>query len=212
MDSKDIKSIVNIKKILEFSGKIARDGTDNTEDDSGPRRDKSRSWGDGDETSNDARAEPHCRPLAIKTVIEEDPGDTSCGGSGVGDEAGHDGADVSSKGRTTVEAEPADPQEHRAEDDVGDVVWAVWETSCCAVTGALAKHQRVGECSSAGRDMDWSSTSEVKATEHERPAIGVPGPAGDRIVDNGGPDEDEDNTWEHATTVSSRADGKCGTV
>lgn len=128
----------------------------------------------------------------------------------MGDEAGHDGADVGSEGRATVEAEPADPQEHRAEDDVGDVVWAVGKTIGCAVSGALAEHEGVGKGGGAGGDVDWSSTSEVETTHLEGPAVGVPGPAGNRIVDDGGPDEDEDHAWEHATTVSCRADGECG--
>ena len=53
--------------------------------------------------------------------------------------------------------------------------------------------------------MDWSTSGKIKTTENINPTIGIPCPTGDRIVDNGCPDEDEDDTRKHATAFSSSA-------
>ena len=45
-------------------------------------------------------------------------------------------------------------------------------------------------------------------TEQERPAVGIPCPACHRVVNNGSPDEHEDNAGKHASTVSSSSDSK----
>lgn len=60
--------------------------------------------------------------------------------------------------------------------------------------------------------MHWCSASKIQATEHERPAVSVPGPAGERVVDDGCPDKDENYGWEHAATVGSGTDGQCCTI
>ena len=56
--------------------------------------------------------------------------------------------------------------------------------------------------------MHRGATSEVETSELEDPARGIPGPAGDRIIDNRGPDEDEDYACEHAAAVGSGSDGE----
>lgn len=60
--------------------------------------------------------------------------------------------------------------------------------------------------------MHGSSTSEVEAAHFEGPASRVPGPACDRVVDYGGPDEHEDDAGEHAASVCCSADGEGGTI
>ena len=44
-----------------------------------------------------------------------------------------------------------------------------------------------------GRDVDGRASREVEAAELERPPIGVPGPAGNGVVDDRRPDEHEDH-------------------
>lgn len=58
--------------------------------------------------------------------------------------------------------------------------------------------------------MDGSTTGEVKATELGGPTADVPGPVSDRIVDNCGPDEDEEDHGHDAATLGGGADGESG--
>ena len=69
-----------------------------------------------------------------------------------------------------------------------------------AVAATLAEVDGDGEARGPGDDVDRSSSGEVEAAEDEDPAVGVPGPVGDGVVDDGGPDEDEDH--ERAETTS----------
>ena len=56
--------------------------------------------------------------------------------------------------------------------------------------------------------MDRGSTGKVKATQFVDPAIWVPCPTGDCIVDDRGPDEHEDNAWKHTTALGHSTDSK----
>lgn len=56
--------------------------------------------------------------------------------------------------------------------------------------------------------MHGRTAGEVQAAELVGPAVCVPSPIGDWVVDDGGPDEDEDECGEHATPVSCGTDGK----
>lgn len=80
-----------------------------------------------------------------------------------------------------------------------------------AVAASLAEHHGVGERSRAGGDVNWSSTGEIEAAELVDPSRRVPRPAGNRIIDDGGPDEHEDESWQNATALGSGADreGNC---
>lgn len=209
--SEDIEGVVNVDEELELGGVVACGSSDNTVDNSGPWWDVSRSWSDGDETSDDTGAETNSGPLLLKTVIEQAPGDSTDGSSNVGNQASHNSTDVGSTGRSTVESEPSNPEENGTEDNVGDVVWAVVEF-VSAVSASLSKHERVSQSSRSRRNMDWSSSGEIETSHLVRPSVGVPGPAGKWVVDYGGPDEHEDDGWKHATTLSSGTNGECDTI
>lgn len=58
--------------------------------------------------------------------------------------------------------------------------------------------------------MHGGAAGEVEAAEEEGPAVGVPGPAGDGVVDDGGPDEDEDEDGAEAGAFGEGADGEHG--
>ncbi len=111
----------------------------------------------------------------------------------MGDNAGHDGTEVSGESRATVEAEPSDPEENGTEDDVRNVVRSVRETCGLFVSGTLAEHDGESESSGTGGDVDGCATGEIETAELERPTVRIPGPVGDRVVDDGRPDEDEDD-------------------
>lgn len=212
MLAEDIERVVDFDHILELGGIIAADGADDTEDDGGPGGHETRSRSDSDQARDGARAETDGRPLLVEAVIEEHPGNATDGGSEMGHDAGHDGTHVGGERRAAVEAEPADPEEDRAEHDVGDVVGSVGEAVGVRVAGALAEHDGVCESCGAGRDVDGGSTGEIEAAHFEGPASRVPGPAGDGVVNYGGPDEHEDHAGKHATSVCGGTDGERGAV
>ena len=54
--------------------------------------------------------------------------------------------------------------------------------------------------------MDGGAAGEVESAEDEGPAVGVPGPAGDGVVDDCGPDEDEDGDGTQAGVFGEGAD------
>lgn len=56
--------------------------------------------------------------------------------------------------------------------------------------------------------MHGRATCEIEAAELEGPAVRVPGPVGDRVVDYGRPDEDEDYAGQDARPIDGCADGE----
>lgn len=58
--------------------------------------------------------------------------------------------------------------------------------------------------------MDGSTTGEIETSENKHPTVCVPCPAGDGIVDEGGPDEDEDTARKHASSFRGGADSEGG--
>ena len=91
------------------------------------RANEARSWSDGNQTRDSARAEPNSGPLALQAVIPEHPGDSTDRGSEVGDDTGRGCADVRSQGATTVKSEPTEPEEDGSDNNVCGVVGLVGE-------------------------------------------------------------------------------------
>lgn len=80
-----------------------------------------------------------------------------------------------------------------------------------SVSAALTKVNGDGEgCGSRG-DVDRGSTSKVETAEDERPTVGVPGPAGDWVVDDCGPDEHKGKERAKATAFGNCTDCDCAT-
>lgn len=225
VDGKDVERIVNVKQELELGGIIAGDGSDDSEDDGGPRWDEAGAGSDGDETGNDTTAETDGGPLALEPVVEDTPGQATNAGSNVGDDGSHDRSEVSREGTAGIEAKPSgervstddereygfnylpNPQKDGSEDDVGDIVGTVVQF-VSTVTATFSEHQRVGQSGGARGNVDRGATSKVKTTHVEGPAGAVPGPASNGIVDDGGPDEGEDHGGQDATTLGGSTDGE----
>ncbi|KAI6771075.1 hypothetical protein HG531_009930 [Fusarium graminearum] len=119
MDSKDIKTVVNVHDELELGGKVAYNTTANSDNNGSPRLDEASSGSNSDKTRDGTGAETNCAPLLFKAIINK-----------------------------------------------------------------------------------------VVAGKVEEPAVSVPGPVCDRVVDNGGPEEHEDDGWEDATSVCHGTNGK----
>lgn len=211
MHSKDVESVVDTQDILELGTVVASGSADNTKDNGRPSRDKARGRGDGNEAGNNTGAETNGRPLLLQTVIKETPGDTADGSSQVGNDGSHNSTQVSAQGGTSIESEPSNPQEDGTDDDVGDVVRAVVEL-VSSMAATLAQHERVGEGSSTRRNVHRGTAGKVKTAQFEYPARCVPRPACNRIVDDGGPDEHEDDARQHAATFGNCTDREGNTI
>ena len=99
-------------------------------------------------------------PLIIQLM--HDPGQGGGGGGGRRDDEGVDGDGVGRAGATGVEAEPAEPEDARAEHDERDVVRL---HRLFAVALALAVADGGGERGGAGVDVDGRATREVEALD-----------------------------------------------
>lgn len=192
VNRKDVKGIIAAQEILELSRVVASNTTADTENHRSPSWNVSGARSNADETSNDTRAEANSGPLAFETVVNQAPCDTTDTSSKVGAYSRHDSAKVSRQRGTSVETEPAHPEEHGADNDVRDVVGTVVEL-LGTVTTSLSEHVRVGEGSTSGSDMDRGSAGKVQPTHLEDPSGWVPGPARNRVVDNCRPDKHVDD-------------------
>lgn len=211
VDSEDIQSIIHAKQELQLGGVVAGNGTDNTEDEGSPGSNETGARSDCDQTGNDTGAEPDSGPLALKTVVKQAPSNTTDRGSEVSHNGSHDSTQVSGQGRTGVEAEPSNPEEDGSNNNMSDIVGTVVKL-VGAVATTLAEHQGVSQSSGTGSNVDRSTTSEVEATQLEDPTGRIPGPASDGIVDDGSPDEHEDDAGQHATTFSNSTDSESNTI
>lgn len=209
---KDVERVVDAKPELDLGGQVARDSANDSVNDSGPCRYETRGWRDSDQTGNDTTAEANSAPLPLQTIVHEAPCEATDAGRNVCYNTSHHGTQVRGKSTTTVEAEPADPQKDCAENDVGNVVWAVWKAVGLVVASPPAEHQGVGKSGSSRRNVHRRATGEVETAELEGPAVGVPGPVSYRVIDDSCPDEDEHEGRKHSATICCGADGEGGPV
>lgn len=207
VNSENVERIVRAEEVLELRGVVAEGASNNTKDDGGPSRNETGTGSNGDEASDDAGAETDGGPLLLKTVIDQAPGDATNASREVGDDGSHDCTQIGSASRTGVESEPTNPEEDGADDNVGNVVRAVVEL-LGAVATTLSEHVRIGKSCAARGNMDRSSAGKVDTSHGGGPARGVPGPASDRVVDDGGPDEHVDDARKHAATFGDGTNSK----
>ena len=69
------------------------------------------------------------------------------------------------------------------------------------VASPLPEHHRVCEGGGTRRDVHRCSSRKIQPSHLVGPPTRVPRPAGDGIVDDGGPDEHENDTGQHAPTL-----------
>jgi hypothetical protein len=204
VESEDVETVVNLDEVLEVEGKVAGSGGDDTDWDGGVDWDVTASWGDTNETSNGTGAERDDGPLLTLTeVVDDAESQGTAGGSEVGVNGSVDGTERHVDSGTAVEAEPTEPKEDCSESDEEDVSGLVVGHLSTVITSSSANHQSIGEGTSTGRHVDGTATSEVERAEFEEPTGAVPGPASNWVVDDGGPDEEEDHGWEQTATLNS---------
>jgi hypothetical protein len=100
MLGEDVESIVDAEDELELGGVVGTGGSDDTVDDSGPCGNETGSRSDGYKTGDDSGAEPDSGPFALKTVIENTPGDTSDASGQVSYDGCHNSTHVCSESGT----------------------------------------------------------------------------------------------------------------
>lgn len=139
---------------------VVTDGTgDDTKNHGSPWLDESRSRGSRDETSNGTRAETDHAPFPLNSVIEETPDGS---GESTTEESvpdGHDGTEVGTIRRATVEAQPTEHQHERSKSDIRDVVRT--EVDKLALSPA-SEDPRVRKTTHTRPNFDLGSASEIE--------------------------------------------------
>jgi len=75
-----------------------------------------------------------------------------------------------------------------------------------ASTLALTQHEGISQTCPAGSNVNRSASCVVERREVEEPSISVPCPAGNWTIDNGGPEEGEDQARKNAATLEGATD------
>jgi hypothetical protein len=88
-------------------------------------------------------------------------------------------------------------------------MWFVGE-AFSSIAASLAEVNRDSESGSARGNVHGGSTSKVETSEFVRPSVRVPGPVGNRVVDERRPNEDKDNRRTELAALGDRTDCKHG--
>lgn len=108
----------------------------------------------------------------------------------VRDEERHNRSHICAQCGTSSEAEPSNPKEDGAHNNVGDVIRAEVKL-LSAMSFPLAEHIRVCEDGTSGCNMHRSSARKIESTHQKYPTVWIPGPVSNRIVDNSRPNKHE---------------------
>ena len=175
---------------------VADEAGDEAEDESCARLHETGGRGDHDEAGDDAGTEAEGGGLAGVDPFGDHPGKAGRrrgdggGGEGqAGQAAGCVGAVDSDDGGTGVETEPAEPEHTDAEHGQRQTMG---RHPLLREAVALAEENEGCQCRNTGREMNDGAAGEVERTLLEEPAIGHPDPVGQRVVDQRGPEEDEE--------------------
>lgn len=76
---------------------------------------------------------------------------------------------------------------------------------------SFSKNHRIGQCRQARADLDRATSSVIHDAIFETPAVGIPCPARNRVVDQGSPEESPDEEGHETTTFGdgARNDSSC---
>jgi len=193
MQLEHIHALVNIKPRVNVLHRRASSTSQKANDHRDPRGDVAGGRGDSYKASNGALAGTNdTEPALVPDVVDQNPAENTGRGSGVGVEDNEQRAHRDAKSRAAVEAKPAEPYKHSAEENERDVV-RLLVVGLGAMDLSLSEHKGICQRTAARSDMHGAATGEIKRGQVVEPPVGVPCPACDGAVDDGGPEETEDD-------------------
>lgn len=163
MELEHVHALIDTKPRVDILHERAARGRDEADHNRNPRLHVPSRRRDTDKPGDGALAGPDdAEPLLVLDVIHQHPADDAGRRRRVGVEEHQPRAHRHAEGRAAVEAEPADVDEHGAEEDEGDVVRLLLGL---ALVLALAEDEGVGERAAARSDVDGAAAGEVERGE-----------------------------------------------
>ena len=207
MHAERVERVVVAEVLLELGHReVADDTHDRAHDDRRPHIDVARAGRNGHEARNRTGARAEQRHLARAQALDEHPCQHRRGRRRVRRRERQASLAVGSERRTRVEAEPAEPQEQRAQQHERDVVRLIRQLAV-ALAGPddESEHKR----RDARRDVHDIATSKVVRAERRRDPAAAPHHVSQRRVHEQQParDEDEKAAEAHALDDAAGDDG-----
>ena len=198
MHADDVEGVIVAELELETAGQAGQDTSDGTHHDGPQRGNHIGGRGDGDQAGDHTRGGTHGGVVTGANLLGEAPREhCGCGGGGGGNPS-VTSSTVGGEGGTSVEAEPAEPQQEGAEHHERHVVRAE-RLRAEALTLADDEHDdQGGDC---GVDVDDSTTCEIVGGRADglgdgavsRQQTTVPDHVGHRSVVEGDPQRHENH-------------------
>lgn len=200
VELEDIHALVDVQPLVDVLAQRTHDGRNEADERCDPDRDEAGCWSDADQACDGALAgSDDAEALTVLEVIDEHPAEDASARSGVCVERCVHSSERRVQSTAPVEAKPAEPDENRAQEDQGGIVGLAM--GFVADVLALSEDEGIRQRRPAGSDMHGSTTCEIKRWEVEKPSIGVPCPACDGAVDDGRPEETEDQGRHDPTSL-----------
>jgi hypothetical protein len=160
VELEDIHALVDLDPLIDILAKRANRSSEKTDEGGYPHRDITCSRSNADKTSDSSRASTDHREVTFGTdVLNRHPAENSEGGRSVGVEGSQHRAHSAVKSTTSVEAEPAKPDEDSADEDECRIM--SFSVDLVALVKAFAEDEGVGEGRPAGCNVNGAATCEV---------------------------------------------------
>ncbi len=201
VDREHVERVVDVDALAQERGAVAQAAGDEADGERAARRHEAGRRGDGHEAGDGTRRRAHDADLPLVEVAGEHPRDRRGRGRCVGDQEGVGGEAVGAQGGAGVEAEPAEPQEARAEDGHRDVVGL----DTLAVEHAAPDQDGDEQGRHARGGVDDGAAGEVEGAQLVQPAVGGPDPVRHGGVDEHRPQDGEQHERAEALALGERA-------
>ena len=201
VDTPDVKGVVPLEHVLEFTTEVTEATREEADEEGGPWAHKAGSWGDGGETGDGTDTHADKGWLAVLVPVNEGPDGEGSGGGNLSVNSGKGGTITRGESRATVESEPAEPEECCAESDEGDVVRCVVDLLLTDDVLTGTKVVNGGEGGEASSGVNDDTSGKVLDTPDTKPALWAPDGMAKWAVDDDEPDGDEGEVWSEEDAV-----------
>ena len=189
MHAEHVRGVIRAQQALQATdAPDAQHAGDGTDGDGAKRTHQTRRRGDANQARDRTRGHAQGGRLALGDFLGERPGQD---GSRRGQHGVDEGQCRATRGFQVgagVEAEPAHPQQHRADVGEGDVV----RLQClAAITDALADEVRAHQACDTGIDVHYRTACEIQRAQFEQIATACPDHVRQRQVAEGEPQHRE---------------------